>query len=595
MRILLLASAYNSLTQRVHVELAYRNYEVSLELALNDDMMTEAAELYQPDVVIAPFMKKVIPETIWSRYLCIVIHPGIKGDRGPSSLDWALLTNAKEWGVTALQATGEMDLGDIWSSVNFNMPEQSKSCIYRTEVAQAAIEAIWQTLYRFKCEQFVPEALDYSRDDVKGCLRPFIKQKDRAIDWLSDSTATIARKIRSADSQPGVLDTIGTDEYYLYGAHEEENLKGVPGEIIAQQRGAICRATVDGAVWISHLKKKKKGNQTFFKLPAAIVLGDRLKDIPEIPCPRKVPSSCKTYREIWYEEKDEVGYLHFAFYNGAMSTDQCDSLRTAFLNACTRPTKVIVLMGGHDFWSNGIHLNIIEATENPAEESWRNINAMNDLVLAILTTTSHLTIAAMQGNAAAGGVMLALAADRVYARNGIVLNPHYKRMGLYGSEYWTYSLPKRVGLQKAIELTENCMPMGTQVAREIGLIDDCSESHPVSFRQHVRSIAQAIAHSPDYEQQLALKTENRLRDERFKPLDEYRKEELEQMKLNFYSSDESYHIARRNFVYKIPPSQTPAHLAKHRNLDSKSDKCTVISAQPEVLSKSQAYLSEVIY
>ena len=252
-------------------------------------------------------------------------------------------------------------------------------------------------------------------------------------------------------------------------------------------------------------------------------------------------------------------------------------------------------MGGHDFWSNGIHLNIIEATENPAEESWRNINAMNDLVLAILTTTSHLTIAAMQGNAAAGGVMLALAADRVYARNGIVLNPHYKRMGLYGSEYWTYSLPKRVGLQKAIELTENCMPMGTQVAREIGLIDDCSESHPVSFRQHVRSIAQAIAHSPDYEQQLALKTENRLRDERFKPLDEYRKEELEQMKLNFYSSDESYHIARRNFVYKIPPSQTPAHLAKHRNLDSKSDKCTVISAQPEVLSKSQAYLSEVIY
>ena len=34
MRILLLASAYNSLTQRVHVELAGRGHEVAVELVL---------------------------------------------------------------------------------------------------------------------------------------------------------------------------------------------------------------------------------------------------------------------------------------------------------------------------------------------------------------------------------------------------------------------------------------------------------------------------------------------------------------------------------------------------------------------------------
>ena len=50
----------------------------------------------------------------------------------------------------------------------------------------------------------------------------------------------------------------------------------------------------------------------------------------------------------------------------------------------------------------------------------------------------------MQGNAGAGGVFLALAADQVWARHGVVLNPHYKNMGnLYGSEYWTYLLPRR--------------------------------------------------------------------------------------------------------------------------------------------------------
>ena len=49
--------------------------------------------------------------------------------------------------------------------------------------------------------------------------------------------------------------------------------------------------------------------------------------------------------------------------------------------------------------------------------------------------------------------MMALGADQVIARDGVVLNPHYETMGLYGSEYWTYVLPRRVGLTTANDLT----------------------------------------------------------------------------------------------------------------------------------------------
>jgi putative two-component system protein, hydrogenase maturation factor HypX/HoxX len=189
---------------------------------------------------------------------------------------------------------------------------------------------------------------------------------------------------------------------------------------------------------------------------------------------------------MWYEERQAVGYLHFAFYNGAMSTEQCQRLREAFLRVRQRPIKVIVLMGSPDFWSNGIHLNVIEAAEDPAHESWCNIHAMNDLVREIITTDSHLVIAALQGNAAAGGVILALAADLVYARTGIVLTPHYKGMGkLYGSEYWTYLLPKRVGGEWARELTEALLPISTGTAQQIGLLDDAFEEDGASFRQHI--------------------------------------------------------------------------------------------------------------
>ena len=162
-----------------------------------------------------------------------------------------------------------------------------------------------------------------------------------------------------------------------------------------------------------------------------------------------------TYREISYEERGEVGYLRFDFYNGAMSTDQCLRLREAYRDARSRPqTKVIVLMGGTDCFSNGIHLNVIEAAADPAAESWRNLTAIDDLVREIIETDSHVVISALAGDAGAGGVPLALAADHVIAREDVVLNPYYQHMGgLYGSEYWTYLLPRRVGDEMTARLT----------------------------------------------------------------------------------------------------------------------------------------------
>ncbi len=550
MKILFFTSVHNSLSQRAFVELVDRGHTVIVVIASNEAVMLAAVDREHPDLIVAPLLKKVIPASIWQQHTCIIVHPGIKGDRGPSSLDWAILNACEEWGVTLLQAGAEMDAGDIWASRPFSMRAASKSHLYRHEVTEAAIQGLLETIAKVESNTFVPEPLDYSRKDVKGRLQACMKQTDRAIDW-SEPSASVLRKIRCADSFPGVFDTVLGMPCYLYGAHAEEILRGTPGQIIATRDGAICRATGDGAVWITHLKQQGTAEQVSFKLPATHVLGDRLASVPDVPVAVDQPYDGRTYREIWYEERHAVGSLHFALYNGAMSTDQCQRLRAAFLLIRQRPTKVIVLMGSPDFWSNGIHLNVIEAAADPAHESWRNIQAINDLVRELITTDSHLVIAAMQGNAAAGGVMLALAADLVYARKGIVLNPHYKGMGnLYGSEYWTYLLPKRVGATKAQELTEALLPISTRTAHQIGLIDAAFEEDAASFRHHIRELAEELARSDRYEHLLEEKRHTRQTDEASKPLQAYREEELQQMWRNFFGADQSYHLARQRFVYK---------------------------------------------
>lgn len=555
MKILFITTAHNGLSQRAYVELCERGHQIEIQLATSDAAMEAAVQEHQPELIIAPFLKTAVPETIWKRIPVLIVHPGIKGDRGPSALDWAIMDQWEEWGVTILQAAEEMDAGDIWASHTFKMREVSKSNLYRHEVTQAAIQGLIEAVNKFESPSFTPEPLDYQKPEVKGNLHAPIKAKDREIDW-HEPTDEIIRKIKAADSLPGVLDEISGEKFRLFGAHKEGILTGVPGEIIAKRNGAICRATGDGAVWITHLRQHPHG----IKLPATLALGDKVNTLPDSNLsPFNDYQGQATFREIWYEEKGEVGYLHFDFYNGAMSTDQCRRLQQAFKAAKQMNTRLIVLMGGHDIWSNGIHLNVIEHAADPAQESWENIVAMDELVREIIETDTHFVIAAMQGNAGAGGAVLALAADQVYARSGIILNPHYRKMGgLYGSEYWTYLLPRRIGSMKAIEITEACLPLGTTSAKEIGFIDDHFGSDIAAFREIVQKMANEIASSPEFHQLLSRKNKNRAADEAFKPLADYRTEELSRMKENFFGKDPAYHIARFHFVHKISCETQPA-------------------------------------
>lgn len=279
MRILLLTHSFNALSQRLFAELALRGHELSVEFDIADSVTEEAVALFRPQVVIAPFLKRAIPESVWARVPCLVVHPGIRGDRGPSALDWAIMNGEACWGVTVLQANAEMDAGDIWASIEFPMREARKSSLYRNEVTDAAVQATLLALERLGSGRHRPQPLDYSQADVRGRLRPLMKQETRRIDWAHDETHTILTKVRAADGHPGVLDEVLGLPCYLYDAHPEARLRGAtPGAVIAQRNGAILRATHDGAVWITHLKAAEGARS--FKLPAAMVLGSRLDGVP---------------------------------------------------------------------------------------------------------------------------------------------------------------------------------------------------------------------------------------------------------------------------------------------------------------------------
>ncbi len=248
MKILFLTTAFNGLAQRAWIELDRLNHQVKVQIATDAVVMETAVADFQPELIIAPFLKKRIPASIWENHVCLVVHPGIIGDRGSSSLDWAILNGEKEWGVTILQAVEKMDAGAVWASHNFPMREASKSCLYRHEVTQAAMKGLLEAVANFQSATFQPRILDDADPAIEGGWKRRTQPADFQFSW-QDNSKDILRKINAADSDSGVLIELFGEVFLAYGGHLEESLVGPPGQILAKRNKAICIATSDQALW----------------------------------------------------------------------------------------------------------------------------------------------------------------------------------------------------------------------------------------------------------------------------------------------------------------------------------------------------------
>lgn len=545
MKILLIISSFNSLSQSVYCRLKELDHEVYIKFAISKELMVEMAKEINPDIIFCPFLKEYLPSEIFNNYPTFILHPGIIGDRGHNSLDYAIKDKVKQWGVVILKANKDLDAGDIYATSSFIMRKASKASIYRNEVSSATIKALEEFLENFENKNFTPIK------QIQNPIHDTLTSNDRKINWNQDNTDDIIKKINMSDSYPGVKEELLGVNCYLYGASYEETFRGNSKEILAKRDGAICLGTIDGAVWISHIKEEGS-----FKLPATYVLKERIKGIKENRLPLIIDYKSKTYHEISMIQEDEIAYLYFNFYNGAMSSAQAIRLKYA-VDYLKEECKVLVLMGGDDFFSNGIHLNILEDSKKQGEDGWSNINAMNDVVKSVLMADDIITVASFGKNAGAGGVFLGLACDYIIGTKDIVLNPHYKTMGLSGSEYHTYSLAKRVGKDKAQELLDNCLPLNISQAKEINMIDEVFEKE--NYFETLDKYCKDLLLDEDKYDEFIDSKKDRLFDDEEK-IEACKENELKIMYDEFWDENSSFHKLRHEFVNKTKARNTPKRL-----------------------------------
>lgn len=140
-------------------------------------------------------------------------------------------------------------------------------------------------------------------------------------------------------------------------------------------------------------------------------------------------------------------------------------------------------------------------------------------------------------------------------------------MGLYGSEYWTYLLPKRVGECAARSIADECLPLIAREAVSMGIGDILMEESWSHYHNSLSAFCRELAGDGAFSKRRADKRRERSYDEGVKPLQRYQHEELTHMLKSFLDPESEYHRARRHFVYKTGGGRLPAQIASHRRAD----------------------------
>nr|WVH01972.1 protein tyrosine phosphatase-like protein [Naematelia aurantialba] len=711
LRLLLLVTSINSFTQRClayfsHLGITY----ISVHVAGSDEDMVRAAERANADLVVCPFMTIRVPETVFKRWITLVVHPGPPGDAGPSSLDWMLLgddgtsgaealaelldpahvpTYRSHWGAIVFQANEHLDGGAVWAWEQYSLPSPppTKTQVYQTLNSQAAITAlthailrVWKILQPLPREEWMsarPLAEWETNSVTLGVAflggvtgdRPLLTAKQRRPDLAKHTAETVARIVRASDSQPGAqlapLTMNSKTCLFAYGAQLHRDSSTIPaqlystlgfaswdeipaGTLLARRNGAVFfktakAATASAGVWLTHGRVPKKAGMPLEpKVPMVSAIldgghGSVLEGVREWTQDswEEREGEWQEVRVRRVEEEGRVAMLvYWDFYNGAFSTENCQILLRAlqWATAAERGNvKLLVLMGGH-YFCNGIALNTIEHAASPPHETWRNINAIDDVVEFLVSDTHPdrspfmssevgpsanlslcergiATIACLRGNAAAGGVALAAACDVVIAGRGVVLNPAYRAMGLHGSEFHSYSYAKRCGPRQAAAYLGDMLPVSSTFARQTGLIDieigdfaasatalealcvgtvrsmltapasllidpatttfRCAPWSSYNPSQYVaKPVATSLIALMCTNKTLSLST--RCHD--FPPLLHYRNEELSQMLVDCFHPVRSqrYHKRRFRFIRKVKSEHTPTRyiLSKDAGLET---------------------------
>jgi methionyl-tRNA formyltransferase len=198
-------------------------------------------EKHAPGFIVVVAFGHIIPKNILTipQIATINIHASLLPKyRGPAPIQWAIINEEKETGVTTMLMDEGMDTGDILLSSKLEIAPDDTSGTLHDRLADLGADLLIQTLKTFDTGNINPISQDHSQ----ATYAPMLKKNDGRMNWELPAESLEAF-IRGMTPWPGA-----------FTFHEKKRLKFFKARTIVMDTDASPGTVIKGfpdELWIS--------------------------------------------------------------------------------------------------------------------------------------------------------------------------------------------------------------------------------------------------------------------------------------------------------------------------------------------------------
>jgi len=207
--------------------------------ARNEEFI-QSLRLLQPDLIAVAAYGQILPVSILElpRFGCVNVHTSLLPKyRGAAPIQWAILSDEAETGVTIMKMDRGMDTGDILTQETTPIAAADTSEILHDRLADMGASLLVRTIGDYAAGRIQPRP----QPSEGASHAPKIKKEDGRLDWNSPARA-LWNRVRGLTPWPGAFT-------FLAGGVRPALLKvwqaeiavgsGVAGEILQADKSGI--------------------------------------------------------------------------------------------------------------------------------------------------------------------------------------------------------------------------------------------------------------------------------------------------------------------------------------------------------------------
>jgi methionyl-tRNA formyltransferase len=224
------------------------------ERARNEGFIEELRKLKSDLIAVAAF-GQILPQSILDlpRFGCVNVHTSLLPKyRGAAPIQWAILNDESETGVTIMKMDAGMDTGAILTLEKTPIQESDNGQTLHDRLATIGAELLVRTIPDYIAAKIPP--CPQPAEGVSDA--PKIKKKDGEIDWTQPARA-IWNRVRGLVPWPGAYTHVSAEpKPFLLKIWEGEVVQenGSAGEILSADKSGIVVGCAQESLRIHQLQ-----------------------------------------------------------------------------------------------------------------------------------------------------------------------------------------------------------------------------------------------------------------------------------------------------------------------------------------------------